>query len=148
LAVEHVGSTAVPGLAAKPIIDIDVVIRSRDELGEVVAALSGAGYEHQGDLDVPGREAFRRGGPDVPRDGTGRVWPPHHLYVCHTDSDELRRHLAFRDFLRTHPDHAKRYAELKRSLAARCADDRETYTEGKSAFVWEVIRLADEEASR
>jgi len=90
--IEHVGSTAVPGLAAKPIIDIDVVLRSATDLPQVIARLASLGYEHQGNLGIPGREAFRM----PPRD-----WP-HHLYVCPPDSQEYRRHLSFRDHLRRH----------------------------------------------
>ena len=93
VAIEHVGSTAVTGLAAKPIIDIDVVIQSRDALTEVVSRLASVGYRHQGDLGVAGREAFsRNGAQDVPRDGTARRWPDHNLYVCAADCRELRRH--------------------------------------------------------
>ena len=103
LSIEHVGSTAVPGLAAKPIIDIDVVIASDDQLPAVIQALALLGYVHQGDLGIPQREAFNRQGDDVPRGGLGGTWPEHHLYVCPQDSRELRRHLAFRDFLRAHP---------------------------------------------
>ena len=100
LAIHHVGSTSVPGLAAKPIIDVDVEIRSREILPSVVRALAALGYRHEGDLGVHGREAFAPESDDVPRDGSGRRWPEHHLYVCASDSPELRRHLVFRDWLR------------------------------------------------
>ncbi len=99
--VEHIGSTAVTGLAAKPIIDIDMVIDSRDVLPEAIEALSGVGYFHQGDLGISGREAFGRESDDVPRGGSARFWPAHHLYLCDKDNRELQRHIAFRDFLRT-----------------------------------------------
>jgi len=143
LRVEHVGSTAVPGLAAKPIIDIDVVIDSRDLLPKVIEALSGVGYSREGDLGIPGREAFKRSGPDVPRDGPGRSWPAHHLYICDKENRELQRHLAFRDFLRAHPEYAQRYAQLKRALAQSYADDRDAYTEGKTALVTEIMAAID-----
>ncbi len=139
LAIEHVGSTAVSGLAAKPIIDIDVVIDSRNVLEDVVAALSRVGYYHKGDQGIPGREAFGRSGSDVPKDRTGRLWASHYLYVCDKDNRELQRHLAFRDFLRSHPAYVQRYAQLKRTLAREHADNREAYTEGKTAFVSEVM---------
>ena len=136
LAIEHVGSTAVPGLAAKPIIDVDVVIPSRSVLSEVIGLLATLGYRHQGDLGVPGREAFaREGGEEVPRDGTGRHWPAHQLAICAAEGDELRRHLQFRDWLRTHPDRAAEYSRLKAHLEPIAREDREGATEAKTAFI-------------
>jgi GrpB-like predicted nucleotidyltransferase (UPF0157 family) len=131
--VEHVGSTSVPGLAAKPVIDLDVVIASRDDLPEAIERLASLGYVHVGDLGIAGREAFRRPDGD----------PRHNLYVCAADSVELRRHLAFRDYLRAHPDEGAAYVELKRSLAVRHAYDIDAYAEGKSEFVQRILRLAD-----
>ena len=113
LSAEHVGSTSVPGLAAKPIVDLDVVIATT----AVIQRLAGLGYLHQGDRDVPGRESFGAPDRDIRRDGTGRTWPVHHLNVCAQNAVELQRHLAFRDYLRAHPDPSARYAALKRHLA-------------------------------
>jgi len=127
--IEHVGSTAVPGLAAKPIIDLDVVIASRDPLPAVIRRLQPLGYHHEGDLGVPGREAFT-----TPPDTY-----PHHLYVCAADSAALARHLAFRELLRAHPETARAYGELKRSLAVRFGSDRTAYTDAKTAFTEAVI---------
>lgn len=129
LRIEHVGSTAVPGLAAKPIIDLDVVIGAVSDLPAVTARLRMLGYQPEGDLGIPGREAFT----------TPPSAPPHHLYVCALDSRELARHLTFRDFLRTHPDAADAYAQLKRSLADRFRDERAAYAEAKTAFVEQVL---------
>ncbi len=130
--IEHVGSTAVPGLAAKPIIDVDALLRSGNDLPAAIAALEGIGYHHEGDLGIPGREAFR--------------WPAgeprHHLYVCMPGSEEFRRHVAFRDCLRSHPDLRLAYAELKRRLAVRHREDRDAYTEAKTAFIQGVLRQA------
>lgn len=86
--IEHVGSTSVPGLAAKPILDIDVVIESREKLPAAIERLATLGYEHEGDHNVAGREAFRPGEGTTPR-----TWPAHHLYVCAQDNRELLRHL-------------------------------------------------------
>jgi GrpB-like predicted nucleotidyltransferase (UPF0157 family) len=123
--VEHIGSTAVPGLAAKPIIDLDVVLASAADLPEAIRLLATIGYLHEGDLGIPGREAFR--------------CPPgelrHHLYVLAAGATELRRHLALRDVLRGDNQLRDRYAALKRSLAKAYRDDRSSYTEGKSAFI-------------
>ncbi len=137
--VEHVGSTSVTGLAAKPIIDLDVVIASEQMLPEVIRSLAELGYEYEGDRGITGRAAFARVDDGVPWDGSDRIWPQHHLYVCPADSLELARHLAFRDYLRGHPDVARRYERLKRNLAAEYAHDRVAYTDGKSAFVQEVL---------
>jgi len=140
LSIEHVGSTAIPNLAAKPVIDLDVVIGVCPELPEVIRALADYGYIHQGDLGITGREAFHRAGEDVPRDGSGRTWPSHHLYVCARDSEELKRHLAFRDYLREHPDARRDYETLKRRLARAFRHDIDGYVAGKAAFVEDILR--------
>jgi GrpB-like predicted nucleotidyltransferase (UPF0157 family) len=142
LAIEHVGSTAVPGLAAKPILDLGVVIASQARLPEAIQSLARLGYFHQGDLGIVGREAFGRHGPDVPRDGTGRPWPAHHLYVCAHDSAELARHVTFRDYLRHHPEAVAAYAQRKRQLAHRFPHDREAYTQHKTEFIEAMLRRA------
>lgn len=144
IAVEHVGSTAIPGMLAKPVIDIDIVIARGVDLSLVVAALARLGYRHNGCQGIPGREAFKRDDySDVPRDGSGRSWPAHHLYACTADATELHRHLVFRDWLRAHPDEAAAYADLKRKLARVHADDREAYCDAKTEFVETTIREAD-----
>ncbi|HEY1416584.1 MAG TPA: GrpB family protein, partial [Myxococcaceae bacterium] len=97
------------------------------------------GYRAVGDLGIVGREAFDREGPDVPRDGSDRSWPEHHLYVCASDAAELRRHLPLRDFLRSTPARAAEYAALKHSLAARYREDREGYTRGKSELIASML---------
>jgi GrpB-like predicted nucleotidyltransferase (UPF0157 family) len=142
LACEHVGSTSVPGLAAKAVLDIDIVIESMDRFPAVVAALAPLGYSHRGDLGVRDREAFGREDEQVPRDGSGRRWMSHHLYVCPGDGAELPRHLGFRDYLRGHPEEAMRYAALKRELAARHPNDIDAYCEGKSEFVEGILLKA------
>lgn len=132
--VEHVGSTAVRGLAAKPILDVDVVVPGPAEVPAAIEGLAGVGYAHRGDLGVPGREAF--------------AWPPgsrrHHLYVLVEGARELRRHLAFRDALRADPALAREYAALKLELARRHGGDREAYTEAKGAFVERALHAAGE----
>jgi GrpB-like predicted nucleotidyltransferase (UPF0157 family) len=130
VAVEHVGSTAVPGLAAKPILDIDVVIDSWREFDAVKLKLEALGYRHEGDLGIPEREAFR---------WTGGA-PAHHLYVCASSSPELQRHLKFRNILKADPVLAARYAALKRSAAERYRHDREGYTGAKAAFIEAVLQ--------
>jgi len=131
--IEHVGSTAVPCLAAKPIIDMDVLLVSEASLPVAIARLAVIGYAHQGNLGIAGREAFLAPAGD----------PPHHLYVCPPDSVELRRHLAFRDYLRTHPEDAGRYGDLKVALAGRFQTDRSAYTEAKGELVRELTNRAE-----
>jgi GrpB-like predicted nucleotidyltransferase (UPF0157 family) len=132
VAIEHVGSTAVPGLAAKPIVDIDVVIPTRSDLIEAIRRMAAIGYLHEGDLGVADREAFAHP-PGL---------PVHHLYVCSRQSPELQRHLLFRDFLRLHPQEMQAYAELKRVLAKRFHNDRESYAVAKSDFVNAALQRA------
>jgi GrpB-like predicted nucleotidyltransferase (UPF0157 family) len=129
--VEHIGSTAVPGLAAKPIIDLDVVIALPSDLAEAIQCLSNLGYVHEGDLGITGREAFR-----PPSD-----MPPHHLYVLSAEADELRRHLAFRDALRANGDLRNSYGALKRSLAEEHRQNRGSYTKGKAALITSVVGI-------
>jgi GrpB-like predicted nucleotidyltransferase (UPF0157 family) len=127
-----VGSTAAPGLAAKPIVDIDVLLASETMLPAVIERLASLSYIHQGDLGIPEREAFLAPAND----------PPHHLYVCPPSSAEFRRHMAFRDYLRSHPRDAKIYGDLKIALAARFREDRSAYTTAKGEFVAELTRRA------
>ncbi len=125
--VEHVGSTSVPGLAAKPVLDIDVVVEATD-VPDAIAALQSVGYVHRGDLGVAGREAFHA--PDGPR---------RHVYVCTAGTANVRNHLAVRDVLRTHPGLRAAYADFKRALAADPEIDIETYIAGKSAVLQQVL---------
>lgn len=130
ISIEHVSSTAVPGLAAKPIIDIDVLLRSSTDLPVVTRRLGYLGYEHRGDLGVSGREAFRAKSDTV----------HYHLYVCPPGSREYERHIAFRNHLRTHAADANAYALFKRELASRFVDDREAYNQAKTAFVQGILQ--------
>lgn len=130
LAIEHVGSTAVPGLAAKPVIDMDIVVESEDSLPAVRQALETLGYHSRGDLGIPGREAFRES-PGAPF--------RHHLYVCVRGCDALENHLRLRDFLRAHPDAAGEYAQLKQRLAGVSSLSVDQYCEAKSDFIAECL---------
>ena len=134
LAIEHVGSTSVQGLSAKPIIDLDIIIEGEEQLAQVIKGLGQLGYFHQGDLGIEDRQAFGRINQFVPTDGNNTIWMEHHLYVCTKDSKELHRHLAFRNYLRKNQEAAAEYEKLKKELA-KTAADRETYTEEKSGFI-------------
>lgn len=129
VSIEHIGSTAVPGLAAKPVVDLVVVVDPA-HVQSAVECLTAIGYVHRGNLGVAGREAF-----GVP-EGERR----HHLYVSPTDSEELRAQLAFRDRLREDPALAAEYEALKRELAMRFLDDRMGYTDAKTDFVTAASR--------
>jgi GrpB-like predicted nucleotidyltransferase (UPF0157 family) len=138
LAIEHVGSTSVEGLAAKPILDLDVVIATRYDLPEVERRLVTLSFFHYGDGDIPGREIFRRTFEDE--------FMAYHVYVCAQDSVELSQHLAFRDWLRSHPEDRDAYGRLKTELAARFPHDIDGYMAGKHDFIQErLARIADEE---
>ena len=128
--IEHIGSTSVAGLSAKPIIDIDVVIKDYTVFEDVVSALGEIGYQHSGDLGIVGREAFNYEGKDHLR--------KHHLYVCPADSPELKRHIAFRDYLRTHPEAVREYSRIKEEGAKQYPYDIERYIEHKSPFIEKI----------
>jgi len=132
LSIEHVGSTSVRGLSAKPIIDIDIVIRDYSWFEAVVSALKAIGYYHEGDLGISGREAFRYDGKDHLQ--------KHHLYVCAQDSAELKRHLAFRDYLRSHPKAVNEYSRIKEEGAALFPDDIGKYIEYKAPFIERIYQ--------
>ncbi|MBR2566945.1 MAG: GrpB family protein [Paenibacillus sp.] len=139
LRIEHVGSTAIPNLVAKPIIDIDVVIESMEDLPEVIKKLDELGYVHEGDLGIKNREAFARKEIYVPYSSEGDVKHEHHLYVCNRESDELKRHIMFRDILRKYPLLVSEYTNLKIQLSSEFKNNRKAYTEGKTEFVMRIM---------
>lgn len=124
IALEHVGSTAVPGLAAKPVLDLLGGYPPGAGVDGYIRALVAAGYVHRGELGIPGREYFRRGEPCS-----------HHLHLAVTGGSLWREHLAFRDALRADAALRQTYAQLKVELARRFPRDREAYTNGKSEFI-------------
>lgn len=129
---KHVGSTAVPGLAAKPVIDVDVVVDDDHRVQEVVEAIETLGYERRGDLGIAGREAFTV----LPG------LPYHHLYVVVDGSPAYHDHVDLRDHLRSHPYAAERYAAEKRRLAHLLLTDRDAYVQGKAWLVAELLAAA------
>lgn len=141
LRVEHVGSTSVPGLAAKPILDIDLVI-VRENFPLVRTILENHGYYYEGDLGIKDREAFSYSHLSFFSD---QDVPTHHLYVCPQDSEQLHQHLLFRNFLRAHPEWVARYGKLKMSLALAHPFDIEEYIAGKHQLVNEILDLAIQE---
>ena len=131
LVIEHMGSTAVPGLSAKPIIDILAGWERVEVLPRLIATLQDAGYIHRGEQGIPGREFFRRGDPRQ-----------YHLHLAQFRGSFWQDHLVFRDLLRADVRIAGEYDTLKHRLAERYPRDREAYIDGKTAFVQEMLRHA------
>lgn len=136
-AIEHVGSTAVPGLGAKPVIDIMIGVRNLADGAKCVRPLEELGYESKGEYGIPGRLYYRRL-------TEGRR--SHQIHMVEHDGDFWRRHLLFRDYLREHSDEARAYYELKLRLAAEFKMDREGYTEAKTEFIQAAQAKAREAA--
>jgi len=131
--MQHVGSTSVPGLGAKPIIDIAVNLRDYPLPQNVIEAMEALGYTHMGEYGIAGRHYFKRYSDD------GLMV---HVHAYSPGNEEWASHLLFRDYLRAHPEAARDYESLKRDLAAKYADQREVYTESKTNFVQEILRRA------
>lgn len=132
LSIEHVGSTSVEGLSAKPIIDIDIVINDYSAFDNVIEKLASLGYIHEGDLGIKDREAFDYRGT--------AVLPKHHLYVCPAYSAELRRHIAFRDYLRNNREEMLQYGRIKEEAAEKYPESIEDYIAFKAPFIEEIYK--------
>lgn len=123
--IHHIGSTAVPGLAAKPIIDIILVVNDINLFTVDEDALTPLGYTAKGNFGLSGRRFFVK----------GAEGPTHHLHAYSHDHIDVQRHLAFRDYLIEHPEIAHAYARLKKACADLCNDDIENYMAGKNEFI-------------
>ena len=132
LAIEHVGSTSVVGLKAKPIIDIDIIIEDVNQFDHIKQQLMDIGYMHEGDQGIEGREAFGY----LNKSHLMR----HHLYVCQKDNVHLKRHLALRDHLRNHPEDVIAYGMLKEKLAKLYPENIDKYIEGKSELILNIYK--------
>ena len=132
IGIEHVGSTSVAGMSAKPCIDIDVVIEDYSAFAAVVDGLKAIGYIHEGDLGIKDREAFKYSGKEHLQ--------MHHLYVCPKYSKELHRHITFRDFLRSNPEAVKKYSLVKEKAAELFPHDIDRYIEYKSPCIEELYK--------
>ena len=133
--IHHIGSTAIPGIHAKPVIDLLAVVRDVRLLDEHAKRLEALGYEALGEFGIAGRRYFRKS--DRAGDRT------HQIHAFTVTSPQIERHLAFRDFLKAHPDWAKKYEALKLRLAALHPADISRYTDGKDDF----IRAVDTQAA-
>lgn len=129
--VEHMGSTAVPGLAAKPILDLMLVVPDAPAAVRTITPLLTLGYECRGEYGIAGRIYYSKGNPRT-----------HHLHEYWGGNPEIERHLLFRDYLREHVEARDAYSELKRGLAEKYRNDREGYTEAKTEFVRDIEQRA------
>lgn len=133
-AIHHIGSTAIPGIHAKPVVDLLVEVRDLAGLDARSPAMESLGYEAMGEYGIPGRRYFRKSNREGAR--------THHVHAFAAGSAEAVRHLAFRDYMIAHPVDAQAYSELKRKLAAEHPRDIEGYMDGKDGFIQEMDRRA------
>jgi GrpB-like predicted nucleotidyltransferase (UPF0157 family) len=135
LDIQHVGSTAIPGILAKPILDLAVAVASFEAATVCIAPLEALGYAYRGENGIPRRHYFVLRAPDGE---TTLV----HVHMLEIGSAEWENHLLFRDYLRSHPQEAQAYQALKQQLTAQLRHDRAAYTEGKAAFIARILELA------
>ncbi|MEO8458093.1 MAG: GrpB family protein [Chloroflexota bacterium] len=148
IAIEHVGSTSIPGIAAKPIIDICIAVASTDAQLKCVTPLVELGYDCLGEFGIPGRIYFRKLTDNpLPGQASGsNIGRTHQLHMFLAGHPEFEQHTIFRDYLRAHPDARDEYEQLKRKLAAK-HEDIENYAANKTDFVHRILRAAGEERS-
>lgn len=132
LDIQHIGSTAIPGGVAKPIIDIGIAVADFDLACACVPLVVGVGYEYQGENGIPRRHYF------VKRNSA----TTHHIHMFEQESRNWQDHILFRDYLRDHPEEVNEYTELKIRLAEMFPTDREAYTNGKGEFISRILALA------
>ena len=131
--IYHIGSTSVPGLAAKPIIDILPVVEDLKKVDMDAEDFKKAGYEYLGEFGIPGRRYLRKGGDER----------THQIHIFQKDDTaNIRRHLCFRDYLRSHKEIRDAYARLKKELAEKYPYDIESYCDGKDAFIKQIEKRA------
>ena len=137
--IQHVGSTAIPELFAKPILDVDIIIINKKNIDDISAKLEKVGYKNKGEQGISGRFAFRQTSDLTPLTGDIKKWQEHHLYVCYSDSLALKNHILFRDALLNDKKLVKEYSKLKRRLVEEKGMTREKYTTQKTEFIISVL---------
>lgn len=146
ISIEHIGSTAVPKLAAKPIIDIDIVYGNDVAFEAVKKGLEKIGYYHNGNQGIINREVFKRGMWGSKHQILDTI--THHLYVCPVDSEELQRHITFRNYLIANEIARTEYQQLKYEIAAAANQDKKQYANLKEvkarAFINDILTKADQ----
>lgn len=130
--IHHIGSTSVNGLKAKPIIDIMPVVKDINRIDKFNVSMMAIGYKPKGENGISNRRYFQKGGDNR----------THHVHIYQLGSSEINRHLAFRDYLRAHPEVAKKYGDLKEYLSQRFPYDIESYIKGKELLALEIERKA------
>jgi len=128
--IEHVGSTSIVGLYAKPILDIDIIVDDETTKGIVIRKLESAGYKHLGTMGVDGREAF-----SYSIDHPNITWMAHHLYVCMEGSINLKNHLLLKNYLKNNKEAVQKYSQLKLELAKKFPNDIDGYIDGKTDLI-------------
>lgn len=146
ITIEHIGSTSVKDLAAKAIIDIDVIYNEKETFEAIKTELEKLGYYHNGNQDIEGREVFKRKKLKTKHSILDSI--QHHLYVCQADSEELQRHLAFRNFLRTNEKERKEYEYLKYEIALKTNQDKKEYAKLKEDMAKEFIESILQKAKK
>jgi GrpB-like predicted nucleotidyltransferase (UPF0157 family) len=134
--IHHIGSTSIPHIYAKPIIDMLVEVKDITKVDADNSAMEALGYKVMGEFGLPGRRFFRK------YDQTGKR--THHVHVFEINISEVQRHLAFRDYMIAHPEYANKYSELKRQLAKQYPEDIDGYMDGKDGFIKDMEKRAIE----
>ncbi len=134
--IEHVGSTSVPNLDSKPIIDIDIIYSTHSDFEKIKRRLEAIGYYHNGNQGIEDREVFKRNG-NLANEILDSVM--HHLYVCSKDSKALERHILTRDFLRKNEWARLKYQQMKYEIAEKAGQDRKLYADLKELIVNDFI---------
>jgi len=139
--IEHVGSTAIPGMIAKPILDIDIIPEKAETLTVITKQLKQVGYLFKNEQGVKDRFVFKQTNLFIPATNTNKKWMTHHLYVCLSNSLALKNHLLFRDALLKDEELAHKYYQLKTELLAEKGMTRETYNKRKTDFILSVLEM-------
>jgi GrpB-like predicted nucleotidyltransferase (UPF0157 family) len=137
--IQHVGSTSIPDLYAKPILDIDIIINDTSQLDVISSRLEKLGYINRGEQGIAGRFAFRQSSDATPATDNHRKWLEHHLYACFPDSLALKNHLLFRDILLNNKKLVAEYSQLKLDVSNEKGMTRELYTKRKTAFILKIL---------
>ena len=138
LAIEHVGSTSIPGLCAKPILDVAVAVKNVETLVTLIPILTDAGYDVLDSIEKSGEVLARKGKPEC---------RTHYIHVEVMGSDYWNNHILFRDYLLKHPECVEQYETLKKNIAIQFKDDRKKYTAAKNEFIQSILALASAENS-
>jgi GrpB-like predicted nucleotidyltransferase (UPF0157 family) len=130
--IHHIGSTAIPGIKAKPVIDVLIEVKDIEGVAQHNHKMKELGYEAMGEYGIPKRRFFRKG-------GNNRT---HHIHIFQVGNEEIERHINFKEYLIAHPDKAREYSKLKEELVNKYTYDVENYTNGKNDFIKEIDRKA------